>query len=371
MGLAVLNHLLREGGFGEVGGRNSPISSHFEKVRIAFDGVVRSVNPRFRFVLIEDGTINGVAYPEIWRSYIGLTAGCITLLQDLFGVLMRSRHLVPELSETDTSSDLNSYIRATFQICVAGFDKVVVDERYFEYMRKTASNPKRTELAYRLFKHALLFLCYHELAHLGRGHGKLLKAAGGAAIILEARGNLQSEKNISSWRQWSELEADWLATIWCLQNVDWRQETESKEDLLFEIFFAIGVVFLIFFQASNYSSSADEDHPHPYVRLAQLFNNLPTFLLGNDRYPFKDESSIAAASERVIAEIAIAANLGGFDWFRGAEAEAGTIHSKVDAIRRQIGNEWIERANRAMRKIVKHPPTTMQISRGLLEPSRN
>src|SRR2546423_908586 len=97
------------------------------------------------------------------------------------------------------------------------------------------------------------------------------------------------------------------------------------------MFFAIGVVFLIFFQASNSSSSAaDKDHPHPYVRLAQLFNNLPTFLLGNDHYPFKDESSIAAASERVIAEIAIAANLGGFDWFRGAEAEAGTIHSKVD-----------------------------------------
>jgi hypothetical protein len=321
--------------------------------------------------LIEDGTINGIAYPDMWRSYVGLTAGCITMLQKLFGVLMRSNHLVPELSEPDISNELNAYIAATFKACVAGFDKVAVNDSYFVYMRETALNPKRVELGYRLFKRALLFLCYHELAHLSRGHGKLLKAVGGSAVILEARGNVQSAKDISSWRQWSELEADWLATIWCLQDLDWPVETVSKEDLLFELLFAIGVVFLIFFQASNSSPAPDEDHPHPYVRLAQLFNNLPTFLLGNDRYPFRDESSITAAAEKVIAEIAIAANLGGFDWFRGAEAEAGTIHSKVDSIRRQVGNEWIERANKAMRKIVKHPPRTIRISSGLLEPDRN
>jgi hypothetical protein len=368
LGLAVLNHLLRQAGFGEVGGRDSAIAGHFERVRLAFDGVVRSVNPRFRFVLIEDGTINGIAYPDIWRSYAGLTVGCITMLQKLFGVLMRSNHLMPGLSEPDASIELTPHIKATFEICVAGFDKVVVGDNYFEFMQGAASNPKRVELAYRLFKNALLFLCYHELAHLCRGHGKLLKAVGGSPIILEARGNIPNTKSISSWRQWSELEADWLAAVWCLQDQEWRARDGSKESVLFELFFAVGVVFLIFFQTGARSSFLDDDHPHPYIRLAQLFNNLPTFLVGNDRYPFKEESSIGIAAERVIAEIAIAAKLADFDWFSGAEIDAGNVHSKVDSIRKNVGDEWIARANKAMRRIVKHPPRSVRISPDLVAP---
>src|SRR5579862_739350 len=126
MGLDALNHLLRQRNFGEVSRRGTPLAPYYKKLRTAFEGAARYVNPRFRFVFIEDGTINGIAYSGLWRSYVGLTFGSVSMLEAVWRLLLRSDHLLQHLPGGETRDALRRDIQTTFHVSVVGNDRALL-----------------------------------------------------------------------------------------------------------------------------------------------------------------------------------------------------------------------------------------------------
>jgi hypothetical protein len=355
VGLDILDNLLRERGLGGVSRKGASLASHYAKVQNAFDRTAQYVNPRFRFVFLEDGTINGVAYSDLWRSYAGLTFGCVSVLETAFRLLFRNQHLLEHLPGGEDNEELRRDIQTTFHLAVVGIDRAEVPDSYFAGL-KHSINPSRAELSYRLYKRALLFLYYHELSHLSRGHTKLCQAAGNNPLILEADSIVDKERYHFGARLWAELEADWLATIWLLQAEEWRDDERQNIDTLFELFFGIGIVCFIFSFSEEKAGCLNLDHPHPSIRLAHLVDETAGFLINGERYPFTNTLPIETAAEKALEELAIVGLLAGFDWYSSAEKVAAQAKQRIEAIRMEAGRAWVEVANRSMRKLVKRPP---------------
>lgn len=214
----------------------------------------------------------------------------------------------------------------------------------------------RAEFSYRLFKRSLLFLFYHELSHLSRGHTKLCQAAGHQPVILEACGTTDPGEHHSNARPWAELEADKLAAIWLLQSEEWHADEKQNIEVLFEFFFGLGIVFLIFSLAEQRLGRLSRDHPHPSLRLAHLVETSAEFLVDSERSPFTEVAPINTAAEKALEELSIVGVLVGFDWYGTAEREAADAKECVDAIRMKAGRRWVEAANKVMQRTVKRPP---------------
>jgi hypothetical protein len=360
MGLATLDALLQKGGFGIISRRSTPLASYHLELRRAFEATVRYVNPRFRFVFIEDGTINGIAYRGASRSYVGLTMGCVTMLSVLFRTCLQSSLLMKHLPGGVASKSILTDIQTAFRACVFGGDKAGVPKSYSAGLGRPEDSA-RAETCYRLFKRALVFLFYHELSHLGRGHGRLLQAAGGASLILEAGSANTSEYSHPAARPWSELEADWLAMVWLLFEQKWQANPRKNENILFELWFAVGVVFLIFSLAAKASGHAESCHPHPALRLAHLIDQASWFLIDGERYPFTTPASIQKAANRALEELAAISQLASFDWLTETQMQTENARDKITALRMQAGRVWVEAANRSMNKIIRRPPPTTTI----------
>lgn len=355
MGTEAIDILLRQRGFGGIIRKEAPLEPYFAHLRKAFGHAAQYVNPRFRFVFIEDGTINGLAYSGMWRSYVGLTFGSVSMLEAIWRLLLRSGHLFEHLSGGEDREELRREIQTTFHLCVVGIDRTEVPDSYFTELKKSAC-AERSELSYNLFKRSLLFLYYHELSHLGRGHPMLCQAADAPPVVLEAQGSSEKIGHGSDARHWAELEADWLATIWLLQSESWQQEEEANIGILFELFFSIGVVLLIFSLAEEKLGNLTRDHPHPALRLAHLFEETAEFLVDGDRYPFTSSAPIHAAAEKALEELSIVGVVAGFDWYKSAERETSNAKERIREIRFKAGRPWVEAANAAMRKFIKRPP---------------
>jgi len=286
----------------------------------------------------------------LWRSYVGLTFGCVSMLDAVWRLLLRSDHLLRHLHNGEKHEQLRHDIQTTFHLCVVGNDRAEVPDSYFEQL-KTSADPVRAELSYRLFKRSLLFLYYHELSHLGRGHPNLCHATGSQPVILEANGGIGDQPIVSNGRPWAEHEADWLATIWLLQNEERLPDEGQNIEILVEMFIAVGVVFVIFSLAEEKLGRLSVDHPHPSLRLAHLVEESAEFLVAGERYPFQDLGPIQIAAERALEELAIVGVLAGFDWYQSAEKETSRGKEQITSTRLSAGREWVEAANQAMRKI--------------------
>lgn len=360
MGLNVIDKVLRESGFGQVVRKSSPLAPRFDRLHTGCSRAARYVNPRFRFCFIEDGSVNGIAYSGLWHSYAGLTCGAVLLLEELWILLLASEHVMPQLAGGKDNGQLRADLQTAFDLCVSGNHPSHVPDGYFA-RPKGSNDPIRTELAYRLFRSSLLFLYYHELAHLCRGHTRLCQAAGCSPMILEARGRSVQQASPAP-RQWAELEADWLATIWLLQNSLWSKEMSQNIDTLFELFLGIGLIFLIFSMNDKERDTLKSDHPTPNLRLAHLLEESTTFLIAGERYPFTNPSQIQAATERSLAELSIIGTLGNFDWYSTAVQEAPEVSQQILDIRMKAGRTWVEAANNKMRRLVKRPPPKIMSS---------
>lgn len=353
MAFAALNRLLRKSGLGPASKGSLP---QHRALQAAFDIAARRINPRFRFALIEDGGINGVAVTGWLHSYIGITTGSVILLESLYSLLVRSEHLFLQHEEGGSQTGIAEHVIATFRVCVDGFDRVELPESYFDFLRIEAQNSARQDLAYAFYHRSLRFLFYHELAHLARGHGKLVYAGENRRVVslFEAAGNECCGDIANKRAQWAELEADWLAAVWLMQRESWRTTAEDREETFFEIFFAFGVVLLVFFRALRGNSKS---HPHPYVRLAQVLNNAPGYLRNSELFGFKDVKFAERGCERVIAEIALTAKLGGFEWFAEMQDHLAGLSHTVGRLNQAAGPDWEPRAQARMKRVILRSPS--------------
>ena len=358
MGLATLDVLLQQSGFGVISRGATPLASYHRELRRAFSATVRYVNPRFRFVFIEDGTVNGVAYVDVAHSYVGLTMGSVSMLGVLFRTCLQSSRLMTHLPGGVNGKRIVADIRTAFHACVFGGDEAGVPASSFDDLERFEDSV-RAEVCYSLFKHALTFLLYHELSHLGRGHGRLLQAADNPRLILEVQKKRAATYAYPVARPWAELEADWLAMVWMLFEQKWGTNRRANENILFELWFAVGVVFLIFALAEKLLGLAGSSHPSPALRLAHLIDESTWFLIDGERYPFTTPASIQRAANKALKELATMSQFVGFDWrLATGRAQIKSIREQITAFRMQAGRAWVEAANRAMNQLVKRPPPT-------------
>jgi len=243
-----------------------------------------------------------------------------------------------------------------FEIAVIGHQKVEVEGSFFDFIERKVSNIQREDLGYRLYKKAILFLLFHELAHLARGHGGTLQAHGGSSMIMESHPSDAKQDGDSKLRQWLELEADWLATIWTMQNQPLKADIKEAKDSLLESLFAINIVFLLFYLADQRAESNSHSHPHPLVRLYGITNNLPDYLVSSDRYPFSSTDEVAETLEGALTEAGIVSELAGIDWVQYTDKNIDLAQTEIKVLKEHIGEKWIARGNRSMKRRVKSPP---------------
>lgn len=348
--------LLERAGLGGICTEDSELGPHFAKQGQSWDEFVRTVNPRFRFFFIEDGRINGIAIPGVFRSYVGLTTGCMNILDVLFRLLMRSDAVFEDVDPPAHDPVLQDYLKSMFEIAEIGHQKVEIDDSFFEFIERPVESGERKDLGYRLYKTASLFLLFHELAHLARGHGGALRAQGAATFILESASSGTEIDGDTKIRQWLELEADWLATIWTMQNQPSTTDLKQAQRNLFECLFAIHVVFLVFFQADQRAKGKSASHPHPLVRLYAIANNLPDYLVRSDRYAFSAVNDASDILEKAISEAGVVSQLAGINWVRYADENVDRAADEIRALRGCAGNKLVERGNRIMNRVIKSPP---------------
>lgn len=316
---------------------------------------------RTKIVLIPKLAFNLTAKRGL-RNRIELNLGVFPLVKALVISVSKLDFVCTEIP-SDKSFDQEKAIADIADILNVIYyqiDSYDLEDEHISEMLDESDLGTRAELTYSLFKKMLYFLFCHEYVHIRCHHASRI----GSKNITEFQINTEQSNNNLDFNKrihWAELEADHFGANMMLEMLrvfgssspgqPQRPITEEEAIEVRQIFLVIGLLFLAFSyrpeEATSISFYRIYNHPHPCVRLANVFDVLANFISG--LYSIEIQSVIDVMSDTLYMLITIAQSVG-IREFDAILTNIDDIKEEIHNIQNDIDMSWIDRTNKAMVK---------------------
>ncbi len=267
--------------------------------------------PNIHFDFIDSPEFNAIAAKTNDGFYfIGINAGAVVILYDLFFRMLSNPLVLGEVGDTSLETKnsptiRNYYLDANLLVTCGDID-------YNAYQMAIPNDKIRQAYARHLVDVSVDFLVAHELTHIINGHLDFIKTRFGTNIYEERNIKAISEDDILTI-QTLEMDADCLAVCKGLVNAVKRHlgEQSVSEDrkefyvdfdrTIFNWSLAVLTLTRIMVESSIYRSidSKVQTHPHPRVRQTMILATVDEYLKAY--YPKQYESF----SKAIYGELAI------------------------------------------------------------------
>lgn len=267
------------------------------------EGKEKSFNkpkPFVRTEYLDDRRINARVKKEAEDKFvIGIHIALPCILHYYFNNLMRSPMLLDHLGDVKKEHFYSDFSLNGIPLSLP--KDLAIEEAIPGIIG--ASRPKqdvRAEAASRLTQIAMSFCVYHELSHIEIGHVNALIDSNGSSFFLELGGGSLFEWRHRRIRRVWEYEADKIAAIMVVSDLLREQNSdafynsfqidprESPYEIMGLVTLAIYGVFHLFSQASQKSIMSSKVHPHPFVRIAAISEELISSMLEHKKNTFSD-----------------------------------------------------------------------------------
>lgn len=159
------------------------------------------------FDLVEDLRLNALAFATKTIDFVGILAGTVLIIRDLFNRMLAHPEVLPNIGESTTEiadgitiPNLNNYAQYLDPQC---FPKCAIRAQYADILTETA----------------LKFIAGHEMGHLLNGHCEL-RSQNAVNILCLERDDDDKPCGLDNLSlQTLELDADSVGAFWC-----WRSE---------------------------------------------------------------------------------------------------------------------------------------------------
>lgn len=352
------------------------LSDHFQEVKPFYE-MVNAFNKMFRDLLYERrwGFIRRTRIVLMPDLSFNLTAkrGFKNTIELNLGVLPLVKALVINVSKLDfvcneipfdklfdqdkTFDDIAHVFNAVYN----QIDNYELNDEYITELLDESNLGTRNELAYTLFKKILYFLFLHEFVHIRCQHASRIKKK----YLTEFQMNIGDASIIPSYKMqlhWAELEADHfganllvelLRPFHYLQNKQPRALDDEEAKELRQIFFVIGLLFLLFSYRPNENTDISFyhlcNHPHPCVRLANTFDVITNYI--SNLYII-DIQSICGVMTEVLSMLITIGQAVGIQEFEILQTNLDEITKEITTLQSTIGKSWIDKSNHVISETI-------------------
>jgi len=247
-----------------------------------------------------------------------------------------------------------------FNVIYYQIDNYDLDDEHISELLDEYDLGTRGELSYSLFKKVLYYLLSHEFVHIRCRHASHI----GRKNITEFQINAEQSTVKSNYNKrihWAELEADHFGADLmvemlkvfedCSPQQPERQISNEEANELRQIFFVIGLLFLLFSyrpdEATSISFYRKCNHPHPCVRMANIMDVSANYI--SKVYSIDIQSIIDVMSDSLSMVIRIAQSVG-IREFSVLLSNMDEIREEINDIQSSIDKTWINESNKAMIK---------------------
>lgn len=277
---------------------------------------------------VENVTFNALATSHLDYELIGMFAGVPLLVYNHFYCFLSDPSVLPLVGNPSGETP----------------DELAVNGLRLGHtspLPRTPRDPLRRDAAMHLAWNAVMFVFFHELAHIGGCHIRLLSESVGSVEYLELPAvPISSEE--AHLRLLLELEADQAAatnlfSVWCSM---WdRGAFEAIAPLGPELSWAISLAMLFLVMDGLQPAHRRPEystHPPPMVRLIHIFT-----LAANRRFPhYVDGEETALHGLQEVARWREKTGL----WVSGEDhGVTMQVHDELNALRRELADTYSER----------------------------
>ncbi len=231
--------------------------------------LVNDAAPRLHCDVYDDIRINACAFQHKERDFIGLSAGVILGLADVFATMLSHRAVLDYIGDNQRESASLTTIREGFPWIQehAAFQSSL---EHRGWPRVTPKDPVRKDCANYLTTLAIDHVFYHELGHVICGHHDYWREVVKSGALYEIGGKRLTVDGRRVRRE-MEVHADVagvvLGTPTFANGNEFDHSTSQLESVRLWMF-AIGVLFLLFAAGDGYDIGAETSiHPHALARL--------------------------------------------------------------------------------------------------------
>jgi hypothetical protein len=162
--------------------------------------------PGIHLDVIDDLSMNAIAFVENKQGYIGIFRGAILLVYDLFYRLLSHPDIFPEIGDPNRELVRQFHSEGTSRHYSGLISKRSPDDQRIGAV--LPNDPARIAHANWLALNALDFLLQHEIAHIRHGHCEYWDSIHGVPFLAELNANSGLSTHDSLTRQTLEMDAD-------------------------------------------------------------------------------------------------------------------------------------------------------------------
>lgn len=340
-----------------------PYYELIDSFNLLFDGLlyerVFGIKKRTKIVLAPKLAFNLTAKRGLLNQ-IELNLGVLPLVKALVVNVSKLDYVCNEIP-SDKLFDQNKVIADIadiFNVIYYQIDNYDLDDEHISELLDEYDLGTGGQLSYSLFKKMLYFLLSHEFVHIRCRHASHI----GRKNITEFQINTEQSKNNPSYNKqihWAELEADHFGADLMVEMLKVfedrspqqpeRQISDEEANELRQVFFVIGLLFLLFSyrpdEATSISFYRKCNHPHPCVRIANIIDVSANYM--SKVYSINMQSIIDVMSDSLSMVIRMAQDVG-IREFNVLLSNMDEIREEIDDIQNSIDKTWINESNKAM-----------------------
>lgn len=339
-----------------------------------FEWGLWNFDKKVKLVIVPELSFNAAAQKGFINK-IQINIGVVPLLQALAINVAKLDYVWPDIP-FEPKFDQDESIKNIYDIINAFYyelDKYELEDSHISLMMDNEALGCRSEISYSIYKIMWYFLIFHEYAHLLCKHYKLLGISHLRELNMDETNpfDMKNEERTNRdmrW-QWAELEADIWGSLLLVETLkiealpDYGSEEGSIEDgkiaLLKGIFLSIGLMFLMFsYKSNSISGSRFNKHPHPGVRIANAFDMIASYL---DASKIMKLDVCQEAMEEVLTMLIKMGDELGIEVFRMLSDDLDFLKEEIMAIKKSVGDEWINKNHKIMADILISLKTKMSM----------
>jgi hypothetical protein len=246
--------------------------------RLSKTANIRSTMPAVHLAYLDSDEVNAVALVDGVDAFIGITAGAIFGIHDLFCRWLSHPELMTDVGNPACEESGRSTLWASG--ATNGWRSLAAESDGMELADIEPRDPGRAQAARGLAMTAIDWLFFHELAHIRHGHCEYANARLGLRLLMEVRAHPSSSASESMTRRTLEWDADAFAAVESFMTRAVVESTataivaaiggwvpSSRKELFRLHNTAMQGVFWLFGMAEDLHLPEEADHPPPLLRL--------------------------------------------------------------------------------------------------------